>query len=62
VPGDAGRVGVLVEQQVRGFELQHQPGQAVRQHVVDLPGDAGALGQRRRPGSLLDHDLTLGEQ
>ena len=41
------RVGIAVaRQQSRALELQGERGERVREHVVQLAGDAAALGQR----------------
>ena len=44
------------------LQLDGQPGQRVGEHVVQLAGDAAALGQRRGGGLALACVLELGHQ
>jgi hypothetical protein len=43
-------VSALAAQRIDHLQLQRDPGQTVAQDVVDFPGDAAALEQRRFPG------------
>jgi hypothetical protein len=59
---DPGRVGAVgVDHGVEGVELEHQGTQAVGQHIVDLPGDAGSLRQTGGPLLLPGGPLPLGQ-
>ena len=55
-------VGALLNQRTRRLELNREPGERVRQHVVDLPGDPRRLLEPRRAQLLLVRALGLGEQ